>query len=164
MLRPGRLDSLIYIGLPDYDARRATFKASLRKSPMDPDVDFGYFADKTEGFSGADIAGRCNHTRFCQLHSLLSINSLLSITFASINHLASVDHIRFCRSHSLLSITFASVNHIRFCQSHSLLSIVTCLAFATNHSLFISIFVPDFNRCVQVGGEERYSTRNQRRA
>ncbi len=58
LMRPGRLDSLIYIGLPDFDARVSVFKASLRKSPVQ-DVDFEWLADRTEGFSGADIAGVC---------------------------------------------------------------------------------------------------------
>lgn len=59
MMRPGRLDSLIYIGLPDFDARVAVFKACMRKTPVDPDVDWEFFADRTEGFSGADISGVC---------------------------------------------------------------------------------------------------------
>jgi len=59
MMRPGRLDSLIYIGLPDFEARISIFKACLRKSPVDPEVDYEYLADRTEGFSGADIAGIC---------------------------------------------------------------------------------------------------------
>jgi transitional endoplasmic reticulum ATPase len=59
LMRPGRLDSLIYIGLPDYEARVSIFKACLRKSPVDPEVDYEYMADRTEGFSGADIAGVC---------------------------------------------------------------------------------------------------------
>ena len=49
MMRPGRLDSLIYIGLPDFEARVSVFKASLRKSPVDPAVDFEYLADRTDG-------------------------------------------------------------------------------------------------------------------
>jgi transitional endoplasmic reticulum ATPase len=59
MMRPGRLDSLIYIGLPDFDARVSVFKACMRKTPVDPDVDWEFFADRTEGFSGADISGVC---------------------------------------------------------------------------------------------------------
>jgi len=59
LMRPGRLDSLIYIGLPDYEARVQVFKACLRKSPVDPDVDYDVLADATEGYSGADIAGIC---------------------------------------------------------------------------------------------------------
>jgi len=60
MLRPGRLDSLIYIGLPDFEARISILKACLRKSPVDPSVDYEYFADRTEGFSGADLSGVCS--------------------------------------------------------------------------------------------------------
>jgi len=59
LMRPGRLDSLIYIGLPDFEARIGIFKASLRKSPLDPEIDWEYLADRTEGYSGADIAGVC---------------------------------------------------------------------------------------------------------
>lgn len=59
LMRPGRLDSLIYIGLPDFGARVSVFKANLRKSPIGPDVDFEYFADRTDGFSGADISAIC---------------------------------------------------------------------------------------------------------
>jgi len=61
LMRPGRLDSLIYIGLPDFEARIAVIKACLRKSPVDPEVDYEFFADKMEGFSGADIAGVCKN-------------------------------------------------------------------------------------------------------
>lgn len=58
-MRPGRQDSQVYIGLPDFEARISIFKANLRKSPVAPDVDFDWLADRTEGFSGADIAGVC---------------------------------------------------------------------------------------------------------
>jgi transitional endoplasmic reticulum ATPase len=59
LMRPGRLDSLIYIGLPDFEARISILKACLRKSPVDPEVDYEYLADRTEGYSGADMAGVC---------------------------------------------------------------------------------------------------------
>jgi len=54
--RPGRLDSMIFIDLPDFPARVSILKATLRKSPVDPAVDFEYIAEKTHGFSGADLA------------------------------------------------------------------------------------------------------------
>ena len=59
LMRPGRLDSLIYIGLPDFESRISILKATLRKSPIDPDVDYEWLADRTEGFSGADLASIC---------------------------------------------------------------------------------------------------------
>ena len=59
IMRPGRLDQLIYIPLPDHDSRVSIFKANLRKSPVADDVTFQKLADVTEGFSGADITEIC---------------------------------------------------------------------------------------------------------
>jgi len=55
--RPGRLDQIIFIDLPDFPARVSILKATLRKSPIDPSVDFEYLAEQTHGYSGADLAG-----------------------------------------------------------------------------------------------------------
>ena len=57
--RPGRLDQLIHIPLPDRDSRLSVFQASLRKAPLDPKVNLEKLADFTEGFSGADISEIC---------------------------------------------------------------------------------------------------------
>ncbi|VAH59052.1 unnamed protein product [Triticum turgidum subsp. durum] len=59
LLRPGRLDQLIYIPLPDEASRHQIFKACLRKSPVAKDVDLGALARFTTGFSGADITEIC---------------------------------------------------------------------------------------------------------
>jgi transitional endoplasmic reticulum ATPase len=59
IMRPGRLDQLIYIPLPDYDSRISIFKANLRKSPVAEDITFELLADVTDGFSGADITEIC---------------------------------------------------------------------------------------------------------
>jgi transitional endoplasmic reticulum ATPase len=57
--RPGRLDQLIYIPLPDFGSRLSIFKANLKKSPLDPAIDLEKLAKATEGFSGADITEIC---------------------------------------------------------------------------------------------------------
>jgi transitional endoplasmic reticulum ATPase len=59
IMRPGRLDQLIYIPLPDHESRVSIFKANLRKSPIADDVNLQQMADATEGFSGADITEIC---------------------------------------------------------------------------------------------------------
>jgi len=59
LLRPGRLDQLIYIPLPDDGSRTNIFKAALRKSPIAPDVQFETLVRFTHGFSGADITEIC---------------------------------------------------------------------------------------------------------
>ena len=59
VIRPGRLDQLIYIPLPDLKSRMAIFKAQLRKAPVDQEIDIEVLARSTHGFSGADISEIC---------------------------------------------------------------------------------------------------------
>jgi len=67
LLRPGRLDQLIYIPLPDEKSRLSILNAALRKSPVAHDVDLGFLARNTHGFSGADL------TEICQRAAKLAI-------------------------------------------------------------------------------------------
>lgn len=55
LVRPGRLDTLVYVPLPDQASRLGILKAQLRKTPVAPDVDIDFIASKTHGFSGADL-------------------------------------------------------------------------------------------------------------
>lgn len=59
IIRPGRLDQLIYIPLPDQPSRYGILKANLRKTPIARDVDLNFIASITDGFSGADITEIC---------------------------------------------------------------------------------------------------------
>lgn len=67
LLRPGRLDQLIYIPLPDEISRLAILKANLKKSPIAENVDLAYLSKMTHGFSGADL------TEICQRAAKLAI-------------------------------------------------------------------------------------------
>merc|ERR1712028_202818 len=55
LMRPGRLDQLIFIPMPDYESRLSILRACLRKSPVHRAVDLEYMATATEKFSGADL-------------------------------------------------------------------------------------------------------------
>jgi len=59
IMRPGRLDQLVYIPLPDVKSRRQILTAVLRKSPVAEEVDMDFLAKTLEGFSGADITEIC---------------------------------------------------------------------------------------------------------
>ncbi|KAF9952177.1 AAA ATPase cdc48 [Mortierella alpina] len=65
LLRPGRLDQLIYIPLPDEASRLAVLKSTLRKSPISTEIDLNFIAKSTHGFSGADLTEICQ--RACKL-------------------------------------------------------------------------------------------------
>ena len=64
-MRPGRLDQLTYIPLPDEASRHQIFKANLRKTPIAKDLDLSFLARSTVGFSGADLTEICQ--RACKL-------------------------------------------------------------------------------------------------
>lgn len=55
MLRPGRLDSIVYVGLPDAPARFRLLELYLGPRPLANDLDFGALCDLLDGYSGADI-------------------------------------------------------------------------------------------------------------
>lgn len=55
LCRPGRLDTLVYVPLPDRASRKSILAAQLRKTPVSSDVDLDFIADNTHGFSGADL-------------------------------------------------------------------------------------------------------------
>merc|ERR1719245_2417626 len=59
LMRPGRLDQLIYIPMPDYESRLSILRATLRKSPVSKEVDLSYLASQTDKFTGADLTEIC---------------------------------------------------------------------------------------------------------
>lgn len=60
LLRPGRIDRLIYIAPPDRNSRSEILKVHTANTPLDGDVDLDTLADDTEDFTGADLASVCN--------------------------------------------------------------------------------------------------------
>jgi cell division protease FtsH len=60
LLRPGRFDRHITIELPDAAGREEILQLHARSRPVSPEVDFAYLAQRTAGFSGADLASVIN--------------------------------------------------------------------------------------------------------
>ncbi len=60
LLRAGRFDRQIDVGLPDVVERGQIFEVHLKKLKLDPNLDREFLARQTPGFSGADIANVCN--------------------------------------------------------------------------------------------------------
>eukprot|EP01135_Chromosphaera_perkinsii_P005653 Nk52_evm24s356 gene=Nk52_evmTU24s356 len=76
LLRPGRIDKLLYIGPPDFDARKKIFhilldtegvEFSTKKVPCADDVNIEDLCVKTEGYSGAEVA---SVVREASLHAI----------------------------------------------------------------------------------------------
>jgi cell division protease FtsH len=60
LLRPGRFDRQVMVGLPDIKGREQILLVHMRKVPIDPDVKADIIARGTPGFSGADLANLVN--------------------------------------------------------------------------------------------------------
>ncbi|QQY79481.1 membrane protease FtsH catalytic subunit [Keratinibaculum paraultunense] len=60
LLRPGRFDRQIYVGLPDVKAREEILKVHTRNKPLDDDVDLSVIAKRTPGFTPADLENLTN--------------------------------------------------------------------------------------------------------
>ncbi|GAA6012932.1 hypothetical protein JCM11491_006233 [Sporobolomyces phaffii] len=59
LMRPGRLDRILYVSPPDVDARKQIFSINFAKMAVNRDVDVDELAEITEGCSGAEIASVC---------------------------------------------------------------------------------------------------------
>ncbi|MDY0266324.1 MAG: CDC48 family AAA ATPase [Methanimicrococcus sp.] len=59
LIRPGRLDRMVYVGVPDFAGRKSIFEIYLRKTPLSKDVHIEKLAEQTPGYTGADIKAVC---------------------------------------------------------------------------------------------------------
>ncbi len=81
LLRPGRFDKLIAIGLPDKDTRFAIFKIHTAEMPIALDVKLDELAKRTEGYSGADIEAMCREAGMFALRDNLDAKQITSKHF-----------------------------------------------------------------------------------
>jgi len=72
LLRPGRLDRVVYVPLPDLDTRRKVLEVHTRAIPLGSDVNLDHVASRTEGYSGAEVAAVCNEAALAALEDCVS--------------------------------------------------------------------------------------------
>ena len=69
LLRPGRLDQIVYVGPPDERARLEILRITSRAMPLAADIDLVAIAQSTKNFSGADLVALCREAGVLALHS-----------------------------------------------------------------------------------------------
>lgn len=79
-LRPGRIGTHVYVGLPDAKAREAIVAYNLRDVPMDVQFDMAAVAAQTDGYSGADLAAVCERAKMAAIRRQLETNEDQVIT------------------------------------------------------------------------------------
>jgi len=71
LLRPGRIERHIYIPPPDKEARKEIFRIHLKNKPLAEDVKLEELAERTEGYSGADIEAVCREAGMLAIREAL---------------------------------------------------------------------------------------------
>ena len=69
LLRPGRFDRQVYVGLPDVKGREEILKVHTRNKPLAPDVSLKVIAQRTAGFAGADLENLVNEAALLAAHA-----------------------------------------------------------------------------------------------
>lgn len=107
LMRPGRLDRIIFVPLPDAATRREIFTLQFRHMPVHPSVHLEELVNRTERYSGAEI------TAVCREAALAALQENISAEHVSIKHFnAALDAVKPRIPESLLQ------SYIRYQQEH----------------------------------------------
>ncbi|MCE6994131.1 AAA family ATPase [Saccharothrix sp. S26] len=83
LLRPGRLERLVYVPPPDADARAEILRASSRNTPLAPDVDLRALAEELDGYSAADCAALIREAALTAMRESLAAAEVTGAHLAS---------------------------------------------------------------------------------
>ncbi|MFI6075056.1 AAA family ATPase [Actinoplanes sp. NPDC051343] len=83
LLRPGRLERLVYVPPPDADARTAILKAAAKAVPLDPSVDLAVLGASLDGFSAADCAALIRESALAAMRDSLEATTVTADNVAS---------------------------------------------------------------------------------
>ncbi|XAO26058.1 hypothetical protein I312_104892 [Cryptococcus bacillisporus CA1280] len=86
LMRPGRLDRILYVGAPDFETRKDIFRIRMATMAVEPGVNVERLAEITEGCSGAEIVS------VCQDAALAAMNESLDAPFVKGSHLVNSAH------------------------------------------------------------------------
>jgi len=83
LLRPGRLERLVYVPPPDGEARTAILKASSKSVPLDETVDLSVLGTELEGFSAADCAALIRESALAAMRESLEASTVTAAHVAT---------------------------------------------------------------------------------
>jgi transitional endoplasmic reticulum ATPase len=81
LLRPGRFDELIYVGLPGKEGRRRILSIQTQKMPLAADIDLDVLAERTDRFTGADLEDLVRRAGLTALRRSLSSDQVTMADF-----------------------------------------------------------------------------------
>lgn len=81
LMRPGRIDRIVYVPLPDYETRIEIIRIKTNKMPVDDNVSFQELAERTDGYSGAEIEAICKEAALNALENDLDAKLVSKVHF-----------------------------------------------------------------------------------
>ena len=112
LLRPGRFDRQIYVGLPDIRGREEILKIHARDKPLAEDVDLGDIARGTPGFTGADLENLLNEAALLAARKNAPYLSMEDIRAAEIKVIAGPEkHSRIIPQHERELTAYHEAGH-----------------------------------------------------
>lgn len=81
LMRPGRLDRLVYVKLPDEQTRKEIFKIKFNSIPISSDVDLDELVKLTEKYSGAELTALCNEAAYLALDTDINTENVKRSNF-----------------------------------------------------------------------------------
>ncbi|TNN39776.1 Spermatogenesis-associated protein 5 [Liparis tanakae] len=85
-MRPGRLDRIVYVPLPDAPTRREIFAIQFRDVPVAPDVSLEELVARTHKYSGAEITAVCREAGLLALQDDIEARSVQARHFEAALH------------------------------------------------------------------------------
>ncbi|CRL00704.1 CLUMA_CG013961, isoform A [Clunio marinus] len=76
IMRPGRLDRIVYVQLPDAETRKEIFEIKLKKIPIADDVKIDDLVNRTSGYSGAEIEAICKEAALKALEDSFDVENI----------------------------------------------------------------------------------------
>ncbi|MEU4679683.1 AAA family ATPase [Micromonospora sp. NPDC023737] len=83
LLRPGRLERLVYVPPPDGPARKEILRAAARNVPLAPDVDLAALGEELDGFSAADCTALVREAALAAMRESLSASTVTAAHVAA---------------------------------------------------------------------------------
>lgn len=80
ILRTGRIDKMVYVPLPDHDARKELFTIYLKGRPIEEGINVDDLAKRTDGYIASDIAYIVNDTAMVAAYTRIKISEKLLVT------------------------------------------------------------------------------------
>ena len=79
LMRPGRLDTILYVGPPDVEARKEILQIRIAQMDVAEEVNIEWLADHTDGYSGAELVSICQGAGYAALEEQESTGERMQV-------------------------------------------------------------------------------------